>query len=58
MLICQNCGRVLKKWDEAYFLLEIPPHHTLTEINTFLKHNAVPYCVDCIEVLRAKTASQ
>ncbi|BDZ30848.1 hypothetical protein MH1LPH_13140 [Lactiplantibacillus brownii] len=54
MLVCQNCGKILKKWDEAYFLLEIPPH-TLTEIQVFLKHNAVPYCVDCIEVLREKT---
>ncbi len=56
MFVCQNCGKVLKKWDNAYFLLEVPPH-TLTEITTFLTRNAVPYCADCIEVLREKTAS-
>jgi len=56
MLVCQNCGKVLKKWDKAYFLLEVPSHG-LTEIKAFLNHNAVPYCVDCIEVQRAKATT-
>ncbi|ETY74299.1 hypothetical protein LFAB_07460 [Lactiplantibacillus fabifermentans T30PCM01] len=54
MLICQNCGQVIKKWDKAYFLLEVPPR-SLTEIRNFLATNSVVYCPNCVQVLRHPT---
>lgn len=53
MLKCQNCGRVLKRPDRVYFLLEVP-HRAITEIRSFLQLNSVYYCADCIQVMRTK----
>jgi len=53
MLTCQNCGKVLQKWDNAYFLMQVPPR-SITELHAFLKHNAVAYCPECIELVRSR----
>ncbi|WP_179950288.1 hypothetical protein [Lactiplantibacillus garii] len=56
MLVCQNCGKPLKRPDRAYFLLRVP-RRTLSEVRSFLQVNSVAYCPDCVQIMRTKTLS-
>jgi len=57
MFTCQNCGKTLHIWDNAYFLMQIPPR-SLTEVHTFLKNNAVVYCPACLELIYRRATLQ